>query len=75
MANQTLRSTSKNDESATFSVIHEIAQERKKVGQPLDLVNYDESRHVFQRELRLFKTGKILGVFQIEIRIGGKRSS
>ena len=46
----------------------------RKVGLPLDLVDDDEPRQVFQGKLRLFQTGKILGIFQIEIGIGGKRS-
>ena len=75
LANQIPRGASQDDELATFSLIHQIAQERKKIGQPLDLVDDDESRQVFQCELRLFQTGKILGIFQIEIGIGGKRSS
>ena len=75
LANQIPRGASQDDEPATFSLIHQIAHERKKIGQPLDLVDDDESRQILQCELRLFQPGKILGIFQIEIGIGGERSS
>ena len=48
-------------------MIHQVAQEGKKIGQPLNPVDHDEPRRVFQGKLRLFQTGKILRVFQIEI--------
>jgi hypothetical protein len=73
LANQISGRASQDDELALFPLIHQGAQEGKKIWKPMDLIDHNESGKVLQGELRLFQTGKIPGVFQIEIGIGGER--